>query len=104
MEEVEAMEHQVDLEKMLAHMRAEALKRGKDLLRSKMEDNVAEGDVQLVHITKEDAKETEPVGHPTHNAAKRQRVEGRQAKKVAKRPKAANPPDQAPAVVEAPRK
>ncbi|KAJ1164476.1 hypothetical protein NDU88_004913 [Pleurodeles waltl] len=98
------MKHQDDLEKMVAHMRAETLKLGKDWLCAKMEDNVAEGDVQFVHITKEDTKEAEPVGHPTHNAAKRQRVERRQAKRVAKSPKAANPPDEAPAVVEAPGK
>ncbi|KAJ1084065.1 hypothetical protein NDU88_004219 [Pleurodeles waltl] len=69
-----------------------------------MEDNSTEGDVQLVgeYITRENAKEAEPVGPPRHKPAKRQRVEGRQSKKAVKRQKTAILPDQAPAAVEAP--
>ncbi|KAJ1091969.1 hypothetical protein NDU88_005083 [Pleurodeles waltl] len=42
MEEDQVVEQQDDLERMIAHMRAEALKRGKDWLRAKMEDKSVE--------------------------------------------------------------
>ncbi|KAJ1206301.1 hypothetical protein NDU88_001708 [Pleurodeles waltl] len=106
MEEVEVADHQDDLEKMLAPMRTEALKQGKDWLRAKMEERVADGDVSQVldpNLTmREDTNGPGSEGHPTHKANKRQRMEGKPTKKVAKRPKAANPPTQAPAAVEAP--
>ncbi|KAJ1139650.1 hypothetical protein NDU88_006017 [Pleurodeles waltl] len=107
MEEVEVVEHQDDLEKMLTHMMVEALKLGKDLLRAKMEERVADGDVSQVSdpnlTTREDTNGPWSKGHPTHKTNKRQRTEGKPAKKVAKRPKAANPPTQAPAALEAPK-
>ncbi|KAJ1160367.1 hypothetical protein NDU88_000869 [Pleurodeles waltl] len=106
MEEVDVGDHQDDLEKMLAHMRAEALRRGKDWLRAKMEERVVDGDVPQVSdqnlTTREDASGPGSEEDTTHKANKRQRTEGKPAKKVAKRSRGANRPTSAPATVEAP--
>ncbi|KAJ1160422.1 hypothetical protein NDU88_000924 [Pleurodeles waltl] len=94
-EEGDVGDHQDDLEKMLAHMRAEALKQGKDWLRAKMEERVADGDVSQVSdqnlTTREDASGPGSKVDPTHKANKRQRTEGKPAKKVAKRSKGGEP-------------
>ncbi|KAJ1105363.1 hypothetical protein NDU88_002770 [Pleurodeles waltl] len=89
MEEVDVVNHQDDLGKMLSHMRAEALRRGKDWLRAKMEERVADGDVSQVldqnGTTREDASVPGSEVDPTHKGSTQKRTEGKQAKKVAKR-------------------
>ncbi|KAJ1141040.1 hypothetical protein NDU88_007377 [Pleurodeles waltl] len=106
MEEVDVGDHQDDLERMLAQMRAEALRRGNDWLRAKMEERTPEGDAQQVSdlnpTTMEYAGDPGPDFDPTHKASKWQRAEGKLAKKVAKKPRGANRPTSAPATVEAP--
>ncbi|KAJ1107352.1 hypothetical protein NDU88_004743 [Pleurodeles waltl] len=92
MEEDQVVEQQDDLERMIAHMRAEALKRSKDWLRSKMEDKGAdlEGneDTPTAHLNV-----TDNAGAPEHTAAtpqkasKRQRSDVKTTRKPAKRAK-----------------
>ncbi|KAJ1117459.1 hypothetical protein NDU88_005659 [Pleurodeles waltl] len=85
MEEVEVGDHQDDLDKMLAHMRAEDLRRGNDWLRAKMEERVTDRDAPQVldqnNTTREDASGPGSEVDPTHKANKRQRTEGKPAKK-----------------------
>ncbi|KAJ1129141.1 hypothetical protein NDU88_007512 [Pleurodeles waltl] len=106
MEEVDTGEHQADLKRMLAQMRVEALRRGKDWLRAKMEERIPEGDVKQVSDlnppTREDAGDPGSELDPTQKARKRQRTEGKPAKKVAKRNRGANWSTMAAATVEAP--
>ncbi|KAJ1127527.1 hypothetical protein NDU88_005926 [Pleurodeles waltl] len=102
MEEVDVGDHHDDLERMLAQMRAEALKRGKDWLRGKMEESGPEGVVP--QLSDQNAPSREDAGDPgsevdhTHKPSKRQRSVGKPAKKVVKKPKGpdrstAPPPD-----------
>ncbi|KAJ1084608.1 hypothetical protein NDU88_004754 [Pleurodeles waltl] len=89
MEDVVVVEQQDDLERMLAQIRAEALKRGKDWLRKKMEDTGPEGvspptpehDIP----TKGDNSETQSEMDHARKPNKRQRSAGKPAKKAAKR-------------------
>ncbi|KAJ1185600.1 hypothetical protein NDU88_002392 [Pleurodeles waltl] len=75
---------------MIAHMRSEALKRGKDWLRAKMVDR---GDESQVHGAPAPTKQTEEMGEterspsPSQKSNKRQKPEGKPARKSAKRPK-----------------
>ncbi|KAJ1116822.1 hypothetical protein NDU88_005027 [Pleurodeles waltl] len=94
MEEVDVGDPQDDLERMLAQMRAEALRHGKDWLRAKMEERDTEGDAQQVSdlnpTSMKDSGDPGPELDPTHKTSKQQRAEGKPAKKVAKRPSGAN--------------
>ncbi|KAJ1136643.1 hypothetical protein NDU88_003058 [Pleurodeles waltl] len=90
MEEDQVVEQQDDLEKMIAHMRSEALKRGKDWLRAKMVDREDEAQVHGAPApTKqtEEMSETERSPSPSQKSTKRQKSEGKPARKSAKRPK-----------------
>ncbi|KAJ1115393.1 hypothetical protein NDU88_003617 [Pleurodeles waltl] len=90
MEEDQVVEQQDDLEKMIAHMRSEALKRGKDWLRAQMADREDEAQV---HGAPAPTKQTEEMGEterspsPSQKSTKRQKSEGKPARKSAKRPK-----------------
>ncbi|KAJ1151027.1 hypothetical protein NDU88_003814 [Pleurodeles waltl] len=77
---------------MIAHMRAEALKRGKDWLRSKIEDK---GDEVQEHrleqpaplIETVNAEATEQITPPQQRESKRQRAENKPARKPTKKSK-----------------
>ncbi|KAJ1085116.1 hypothetical protein NDU88_005249 [Pleurodeles waltl] len=91
-EEDQVVDQQDDLERMIAHMRVEALKHGKDWLRSKMEDKGVdlEGheDTPTAHLNV-----TDNAGAPEHaaptpqKASKRQRSDVKPTRKLAKRAK-----------------
>ncbi|KAJ1100956.1 hypothetical protein NDU88_006031 [Pleurodeles waltl] len=89
MEDVVVVEQQDDLERMLAQMRAEALKQGKDWLRKEMEDTgpergtppAPEHDIPA----KGDNSETKSEMDHARKPNKRQRPVGKPAKKAAKR-------------------
>ncbi|KAJ1173836.1 hypothetical protein NDU88_005661 [Pleurodeles waltl] len=90
MEEVVVVEQQDDLERMLAHMRAEALRRGKDWFCAKMEERSDEG--QLTNMTEQDGLHTTvdagdagPILAPIPKTSKRQRTAGKPPKKVTKK-------------------
>ncbi|KAJ1137775.1 hypothetical protein NDU88_004171 [Pleurodeles waltl] len=92
MEEDQVVEQQDDLEKMIAHMRAEALKRGKDWLRAKMEDKGGESQEREVVLSAplsliDNAGATEHTTPPQQKENKRHRSEGKPARKPAKRAK-----------------
>ncbi|KAJ1205235.1 hypothetical protein NDU88_000670 [Pleurodeles waltl] len=76
---------------MIAHMRSEALKRSKDWLRAKMVDR---GDESQVQGAPAPAKQTDEVGEterspsPSQKSSKRQKSEGKPARRAAKRPRA----------------
>ncbi|KAJ1112998.1 hypothetical protein NDU88_001258 [Pleurodeles waltl] len=77
---------------MIAHMRAEALKRAKDWLRVKMEDKGSESPEREVVLSAplsliDNAGATEHTTPPQQKANKRQRSEGKPAQKPAKRTK-----------------
>ncbi|KAJ1136423.1 hypothetical protein NDU88_002840 [Pleurodeles waltl] len=101
MEEDQVVEPQDDLERMLAHMRAEALKRGKDWLCVKMEEKGEErqsidipnpSDLPLVTNTN-DRGSPPP---PPQKASKCQRTEGKPAKKTPKKARGTDRPTGAP--------
>ncbi|KAJ1140947.1 hypothetical protein NDU88_007284 [Pleurodeles waltl] len=89
MEEDQVVEPQGDLERMIAHMGAEAIKRGKDWLRAKMEDK-GEG---MQNTDKPNTSDLPPVIEasgkgsplPPRKASKRQRTEGGPVKKTPKK-------------------
>ncbi|KAJ1082905.1 hypothetical protein NDU88_003066 [Pleurodeles waltl] len=91
MDEDQVVEQQDDLERMIAHVCAEALKRGKDWLRAKMVDTSEESRAQeapaLANLPDE-AGATERSSPPSQKASKRQKSEGKPARKTAKRPRA----------------
>ncbi|KAJ1189160.1 hypothetical protein NDU88_005911 [Pleurodeles waltl] len=91
MEEDQVVEQQDDLDRMLAQMMAEALKRGKNWLCAKMEEKSEERQIQDLSapgcLTLAD--ETNAAGGITprpQKSSKRQRTEGKPAKKTAKKP------------------
>ncbi|KAJ1185803.1 hypothetical protein NDU88_002590 [Pleurodeles waltl] len=90
MEEDQVVEQQDDLERMIAHMRAEALKRGKDWLRAKMEDKGVESIEHEVETTApasltDKAGTTERTSPPPQKPGKQQRSEGKPARKSTKK-------------------
>ncbi|KAJ1163644.1 hypothetical protein NDU88_004099 [Pleurodeles waltl] len=104
MEEDQVVEQQDDLERMIAHMRAEALKCGKDWLRAKMEEKGEErqntdipnaSDPHLVTDTND--RGSPP---PPQKASKRQRTEGKPAKKTPKKARGTDRPTGAPSTRE----
>ncbi|KAJ1150412.1 hypothetical protein NDU88_003205 [Pleurodeles waltl] len=105
MEEDQVVEQQDDLERMLAQMRAEALKRGKDWLHAKMEEKGEErqstdipnpSDFPLV-IETNDRRSPPPPQKPN----KRQRTEGKPAKKTPKKARGTDRPNRTPSTREA---
>ncbi|KAJ1211655.1 hypothetical protein NDU88_007012 [Pleurodeles waltl] len=75
---------------MIAHMRAEALKRGKDWLRAKMEDKSMEATERKEETTApasltDKAGVTERASLPPQKPGRRQRSEGKQARKPTKK-------------------
>ncbi|KAJ1139677.1 hypothetical protein NDU88_006044 [Pleurodeles waltl] len=88
MEEDQVVEQQDDLERMIAHMRAEALKRGKDWLRAKMEDKSLEPaerkEVTTAPTSLAD-KAAEQAPLPPEKPGRRQRSEGKQSRKPNKK-------------------
>ncbi|KAJ1162289.1 hypothetical protein NDU88_002757 [Pleurodeles waltl] len=92
MEEDQVVKQQDDLERMIVHMGAEALKRGKDWLRSKMEDKGVdlEGheDTPTAHLNVTDNSGAPEHTAPTpQKASKRQRSDVKPTRKLAKRAK-----------------
>ncbi|KAJ1140935.1 hypothetical protein NDU88_007272 [Pleurodeles waltl] len=88
MEEDHAAEQQDDLESMIAHMRAEALRRGKDWLRAKMEDKNKDPAERIEDTTAPPGpseKTPERATLPPQKPSRRQRSEGKQASKPTKR-------------------
>ncbi|KAJ1105405.1 hypothetical protein NDU88_002811 [Pleurodeles waltl] len=90
MEEDQVVEQQDDIERMIAHMRAAALKRGKDWLCAKMEDKGEESgehDLEATALSSlaDDAGIAERISPPPQKASKRQRSEGKPAMKTAKK-------------------
>ncbi|KAJ1160955.1 hypothetical protein NDU88_001444 [Pleurodeles waltl] len=88
MEEDQAVEQQDDLEKMIAHMRAEAMRRGKDWLSAKMEDKGREPaerdeDTTAPPGLADNAAERTPL--PPQKPGRRRRSEGKQANKPTKK-------------------
>ncbi|KAJ1182384.1 hypothetical protein NDU88_007576 [Pleurodeles waltl] len=92
MEEDQVVEQQDDLERMIAHMRAEVLKRNKDWLRAKIDDKGSEAQEReaeqpapqkLIDNTAI-PKDTSPT---RQKATKRQRAERKPTGKPAKRAK-----------------
>ncbi|KAJ1131310.1 hypothetical protein NDU88_009648 [Pleurodeles waltl] len=91
MEEDQVVEQQDDLERMIAHMRAEALKRGKDWLRAKMEDKnmePTEREDETTAPTSLTDKAAERASLPPQKPGRRQRSEGKQARKPTKKARA----------------
>ncbi|KAJ1084646.1 hypothetical protein NDU88_004792 [Pleurodeles waltl] len=82
MEEDHAAEQQDDLESMIAHMRAEALKRGKDWLCAKMEDESRE---PTEDTTSPPEKTPERAALPPQKPSRRRRAEGKQASNPTKK-------------------
>ncbi|KAJ1190077.1 hypothetical protein NDU88_006816 [Pleurodeles waltl] len=75
---------------MIAHMRTEALKRGKDWLRTKMGDRSEEHrDQETPAAAKatDDRAPTERTPSPSQKARKRQKAEGKPTRKTTKRPR-----------------
>ncbi|KAJ1151287.1 hypothetical protein NDU88_004070 [Pleurodeles waltl] len=88
MEEDQVVEQQEDLERMIAHMRAEALKRGKDWLRAKMEDKsmeLTEREDETTTPTSLTDKAAERALLPPQKPGRRQRSEGKQERKPTKK-------------------
>ncbi|KAJ1109954.1 hypothetical protein NDU88_007311 [Pleurodeles waltl] len=96
MEEDQVVEPQDDLERMIAHMRAEALKRGKDWLRAKMEDkeegmqNAATPISQDLSPVIEESVKGSPL--PPPKTSKHRRTEGGAVKKTPKKAKGTDRP------------
>ncbi|KAJ1178224.1 hypothetical protein NDU88_003471 [Pleurodeles waltl] len=93
MEEDQVVEQQDDLERMIAHMRAEALKRGKDWLRAKIEDEGGEAQERVAEQPAPQSETniptaTEDTSPTRQKAVKRQRAEKKSAGKPSKRSKA----------------
>ncbi|KAJ1107509.1 hypothetical protein NDU88_004899 [Pleurodeles waltl] len=90
MEEDQVVEQQDELKAMIAHMRTEALKRGKDWLRTKMGDRSEEHRDQetpaAAKVT-DDMAPTERTPSPSQKAHKRQKTEGKPTRKTTKRPR-----------------
>ncbi|KAJ1180013.1 hypothetical protein NDU88_005241 [Pleurodeles waltl] len=89
MEEEQTVEQQDDLDRMLAQMMAEALKRGKDWLRVKMLEKGDERQTpdladQICLPLAEDTNDAGTITRSPQNASKRQRTEEKPAKKAAK--------------------
>ncbi|KAJ1146364.1 hypothetical protein NDU88_012641 [Pleurodeles waltl] len=102
MEEVNVEDQQDDLERMLAQMRTEALKRGKDWLRKKMDDAAPEGGVLLTvdqhAFMGGDNGDLQSDREQTRKPNKQQKSMGKPAKKPTKTTRApdrdtASPPD-----------
>ncbi|KAJ1206358.1 hypothetical protein NDU88_001764 [Pleurodeles waltl] len=75
---------------MIAHMRTEALKRGKDWLRTKMGDRSEEHrdqETPAMAIVADDMARTERSPSPAQKARKRQKAEGKPTRKTTKRPR-----------------
>ncbi|KAJ1129599.1 hypothetical protein NDU88_007966 [Pleurodeles waltl] len=75
---------------MIAHMRAEALKRGKDWLHAKMEEKGEENQSQdfpapALPILADETGAAEGISPPPQKANKRQRTEGKPARKTTKK-------------------
>ncbi|KAJ1209535.1 hypothetical protein NDU88_004909 [Pleurodeles waltl] len=90
MEEDQVVEPQDELEAMIAHMRTEALKRGKDWLRTKMGDRSEEHrdqETPAMAIIADDMARTERSPSPAQKARKRQKAEGKPTRKTTKRPR-----------------
>ncbi|KAJ1166419.1 hypothetical protein NDU88_006823 [Pleurodeles waltl] len=85
MEEDHAAEQQDDLESMIAHMRAEALKRGNDWLRTKMEDKSREPTERMEDTTSPPEKTPERAALPPQKPSRRRRAEGKQASNPTKK-------------------
>ncbi|KAJ1119152.1 hypothetical protein NDU88_007338 [Pleurodeles waltl] len=88
MEEDHAAEQQDDLEGMITHMRAEALRRGKDWLRAKMEDKNKEPAERIEDTTAPPVpsdKTPERASLPPQKPSRRRRSEGKQASKPTKK-------------------
>ncbi|KAJ1185410.1 hypothetical protein NDU88_002203 [Pleurodeles waltl] len=90
MKEDLAVEQQDDLERMLAHMRVEALKHGKDWLRAKMDEKGKENQSQDFSApacsTLTDGTSTAgSISPPPQKASKRRRTEGKPVRKAAKK-------------------
>ncbi|KAJ1152268.1 hypothetical protein NDU88_005044 [Pleurodeles waltl] len=107
MEEDQVVEQQDDLERMIAHMRAEALKRGKDWLRAKIEDKGGEAQERVAEqpATQSEANittATEDTSPTRQKAVKRQRAEKKPTGKPSRRAKAMaqDTDDGAPAMLE----
>ncbi|KAJ1194465.1 hypothetical protein NDU88_003753 [Pleurodeles waltl] len=93
MEEDQVVEQQDDLERMIAHMRAEALKRGKDYLRAKIEDKGGEAQERVSEQPAPQNESNTPTAtedtSPTRRkAVKRQRAEKKPTGKPSRRGKA----------------
>ncbi|KAJ1081524.1 hypothetical protein NDU88_001706 [Pleurodeles waltl] len=89
-EEDQVVEQQDDLERMIAHMRAEALKRGKDWLCAKMEEKSMETTEREEETTApasltDKAGATERASLPPQKPGRQQRSEGKQARKPTKK-------------------
>ncbi|KAJ1080830.1 hypothetical protein NDU88_001019 [Pleurodeles waltl] len=90
MEEDQVVEQQDNLERMIAHMRAEALKRGKDWLRAKMEDKSIEAteheeETTVAASLTDKAGVTERASLPPQKPGRRQRTDGKQTRKPTKK-------------------
>ncbi|KAJ1189421.1 hypothetical protein NDU88_006166 [Pleurodeles waltl] len=90
MEEDQVVEQQDDLERIIAHILAEALKHGKDWLRAKMVDTSEESRAQVLEATAlanlpDEAGAADQSSSPPQKANKRQRSEGKPARKTAKK-------------------
>ncbi|KAJ1119407.1 hypothetical protein NDU88_007593 [Pleurodeles waltl] len=92
MKDGQMVELQDDLEKMIAHMWAEALKRGKDWLRAKMEDSGVENQEKdlTAPVVLDLTEETGTGGNttpPPQRPSKRQRTEAKPTKRASKKPR-----------------
>ncbi|KAJ1139948.1 hypothetical protein NDU88_006309 [Pleurodeles waltl] len=90
MEEDQVVEQQDDLERMIAHMRAEALKRGNDWLRAKMEEKGEEIQSQdlsapALPTLADETGVAGGISPPPQKVNKRQRTEGKPARKTTKK-------------------
>ncbi|KAJ1109064.1 hypothetical protein NDU88_006433 [Pleurodeles waltl] len=103
MEEIILEDQQDDLERMLAQMRSEALKRGKDWLRKKMEDATPEGGLSLSEdqqvLTRREFGDPQTDREHTPKPSKHQKSAVKPARKPAKRTR---DPEQDTASPEAP--
>ncbi|KAJ1154287.1 hypothetical protein NDU88_007040 [Pleurodeles waltl] len=94
MEEQGNGNHQDELEKILAHMRAEAMKHGKDWQRTKMTEEVMDGNAEKQ--AGEGSSSQGETGCPgakrefTEKPRKRQKVEGKPARKAPKKTMGSN--------------
>ncbi|KAJ1157662.1 hypothetical protein NDU88_010366 [Pleurodeles waltl] len=92
MEEDQVVEQQDDLERMISHMCAEALKRGKDWLSAKMVDTSKESrahEAPALANLPDEVGATEWSSPRSQKASKGQKSEGKPARMTAKRPRVA---------------